>query len=146
MATKQIQKSIDIGAPKEKVWEVLFGEKSNEWLEVFSEGTHVETDWQEGSTVVFVDNSQTGLVGKIVANKPHQELTIEYTGEVIDGKEEYETEDAKSMLGAQEHYILTENNGITHLAISAAMDENFFDLMSASWDTALEKIKQSSEK
>ena len=57
-----IEKSIEIDAPIEKVYEVLTNpELVRGWASAFSEGTYAETDWQPGSTVEWKDKS--GNVG-----------------------------------------------------------------------------------
>ena len=44
--------TIDINAPREKVWDVLWQDDSyRKWTSVFSEGSHAETDWKKGSKV-----------------------------------------------------------------------------------------------
>ena len=48
--------NIAIDAPREKVWETLWNDSSyREWTSVFSEGSKVETDWQIGGKVLFLD-------------------------------------------------------------------------------------------
>ena len=147
MKTKKIKKSIDISAPKEKVWDVLLNDKfSRQWYAEFSEGSHAETDWKVGSKVVYTDNSKGGLVGKVIANKPNEELTVEFTGVVYNAVENYDSEDAKAMKGALETYKLSGKSGNTNLAIESDMGEEWFEPMSQAWDKALGKIKSLSEK
>jgi uncharacterized protein YndB with AHSA1/START domain len=141
-----IKKTIDIQAPKEKVWHVLLDDKfSRIWYAAFSEGTYAETDWKTGSKVVFKDNSNSGLVGRVIANQPNEVLTVEYTGVLTNGVEDYESEQAKAMKGSQEKYRLTEKSGLTHLSIESDMDDEYFDSMSAAWDKALQKVQALAE-
>ena len=144
---KTIKKSIAIHAPKEKVWEVLLKDDyTRQWFSEFSEGTHADTDWSVGSKALFTDNTNSGMVAKIVENKKAELLSMEYLGSVENGKEEYETEMAKAVKGGMEIYKLSENNGVTDLTISCDMGEDYFDMMSLAWDRALQKIKGLSEK
>ncbi len=47
METKKIQKSIEINAPAEKVWNVLFTDESYRIRAAeFAPGSYAETDWQ----------------------------------------------------------------------------------------------------
>lgn len=58
--------SIDINAPKEKVWNVLWNDATYpQWTAVFTEGSHAESDWKEGSQILFLDGKGDGLVSKI---------------------------------------------------------------------------------
>jgi hypothetical protein len=49
--------SINISAPKDKVWQTLWDDASyREWTSAFAEGSYAETDnWKEGSEVKFLD-------------------------------------------------------------------------------------------
>jgi uncharacterized protein YndB with AHSA1/START domain len=143
---KTIKKSINISAPKEKVWDILLNDKFNRiWYAEFSEGTHAETDWKVGSKVVFKDNRQSGMIGKIIENKPDEALSIEYQGILNAGSEDYESAGAKQMKGGRETYQLSEKEGITKVSIESGMTEEYFDSMSLAWDKALQKIKELSE-
>lgn len=146
MEKKTIKKSIDISSTKEKVWDVLLNDNLTRiWYAEFSEGTHAETDWEIGSKAVFTDNSTKGIVGLIIENKPNEALSIEYTGVIEGGIEDYESDIAKEMKGAHETYLLSQKNGTTHLSISCDMPENCFEMMSLQWDKAILKIKELSE-
>lgn len=138
-----IKKSILLSAPKEIVWDVILNDKFTRiWYAAFSEGSHAQTDWRIGSKAIFTDYSNSGLIGKIVANEPYEIISIMYQGIVTNGKEDYDSEIAKDVLGGLETYRLTEKNGGTHLSIECDMGEDFFESMSMAWDRALEKIKQ----
>jgi uncharacterized protein YndB with AHSA1/START domain len=141
-----IEKSIDINAPKERVWDVLLNDKFTRiWYSEFSEGAYAETDWKVGSKALFLDKKQCGIVGKVIANKPYEVISIEYEGIVMDGVEDYESADAKQVKGALETYHLSEKNGVTRVSIECDMGPEWFETMSLSWDKALLKIKELSE-
>ena len=98
METIAIKKSISINAKAERVWEVLLQDKYTRiWYEEFSKGSYAETDWQQGSKAVFKDSTQNGIVGKIAVNKPYQQLSIEYTGVIKDGVENYTSDEAQKV-------------------------------------------------
>jgi len=145
--TKIIKKSIGISAAKEKVWDVLLLDNLTRiWYAEFSEGTHAETDWQLGSKVTFTDNSHSGLVGTVAVNRPCEVISVEYTGVVENGEEIYDSEIAKSVQGGRETYRLVEKEDMIYLSVECDMSEEYFDMMSAAWDKALEKIKELAEK
>jgi len=142
-----LKKSIGINAPKEKVWAILLQDNYTRiWYAEFSEGTHAETDWQLGSKAIFMDSNKDGLVGTVVVNRPNEVISIKYDGFISGGKEDYESEGAQAMKGTRETYRLTENNGITQLAIELDTAEEYFLYMSSAWNKALEKIKELAEK
>jgi uncharacterized protein YndB with AHSA1/START domain len=143
---KQITKSIEIKAPKENVWEVLLNDRfTRQWYAEFSEGSHADTDWKLGSKAIFTDHSGSGIFGTIIANEPFKLLSIEYLGFLNKGVEEYEGKIADSVKGSVESYRLLEENNITKLFIECDMEEAMYEMMSAAWEKALEKIKAFSE-
>ena len=143
---KAIEKTLHINAPKEKVWDVLVNDKLNRiWYAEFSEGTYAETDWKAGSKVKFIDKTNNGLVGRITESKPNESLILEYEGQVLNGEEDYESDNAKAMKGGRESYKLSSENGSTQLDIRGDMDESFYEEMAGAWDKALQKIKELAE-
>lgn len=143
---KTIKKSIAIEAPKAKVWDTLLNDQFTRiWYAEFSEGSNAQTDWQVGSKAIFTDNSQCGMVTKVITNQPNEVLSLEYQGVIANGKEEYESEDAKQMKGGRETYRLSDTDGATQLSIESDMGEKYFDSMSEAWERALQKLKSLAE-
>ncbi|WEK36979.1 MAG: SRPBCC domain-containing protein [Candidatus Pseudobacter hemicellulosilyticus] len=146
MDIKPIVKSIDIQASPEKVWNVLINDQLiREWYAFFSPGSHAITDWQTGSPVQFLDDTQCGMIGKVAASKPNELLDVELTGFIMHGKEDYESEGAKAIKGHRETYRLSKNNDSTTLNINTGMGEDYFETMNTAWDNALQKIKELAE-
>jgi hypothetical protein len=85
---EKLHYDIAINATPEKVWKVLWTDKTyREWTSAFSEGSHAETDWKEGSKVLFLDGNGQGMVSKIAVNRPNEFMSFEHLGEVHEGKE-----------------------------------------------------------
>lgn len=144
---RTIKKSIDINAPRDRVWDVLFGDEYTKiWYAEFAEGSHAETDWKVGSKAVFTDKKGEGMISRIDANRPNEFLSLEYLGFIMNGKEDYESAGAKSMMGGHETYKLSEKSGHTHLDITSDMGEEYYDSMAKAWDKALMKVKGLAEK
>ena len=144
---KTIKKVIDINASKEKVWEVLLQDNfTRQWFAVFMEGTHAITDWQLDSKAIFMDGNGGGLVGTIVVNRPYEVISIEYTGIMVAGQEDYTSEEAKAVKGWRETYRLSEHEGHIRLSVTCDMSEDYFEMMSVAWDKAVVKIKELAEK
>lgn len=139
--------SITINASKEKVWSVLFGEKTYpEWTSAFSEDSQVKTDWKKGSKALFLDGKGNGMVAKIAENIPNEFLSIEHLGEIIDGKEDLTSDRVKKWAGAHENYTLKSSNGKTELVIDMDITEEFAEMFSQIWPKALKKVKEISER
>lgn len=144
---KTIRKSMAIHAPREKVWNVLQQDYYTRiWFAEFSAGTYAQTDWQLGSKAIFKDHSNSGIFGTIVVNRPFEVISIEYEGMIIAGKEDYESDYAKAVKGTRETYRLLEKEGVTQLSVECDMAEEYFDMMSAAWDKAIDKIKELAER
>ena len=143
--------NIEINSTREKVWDVLFGEKTYPiWTTAFSEGSNVKTDWQKGSKALFVDASNRGMVSKIADNVPNEFMSIEHLGMYDNGVEDYESEHVKIWAGAKENYTLTDVDGKTHLHIYMEMDESeankqMIEMFNGMWPKALAKVKELAE-
>ncbi len=134
--------NIDIKAPKEKVWYSLWDDENyRDWTKVFSEGSHAVSDWQEGSTIHFMDPSGSGMHSKIAVNKPFTEMTFKHLSDVKDNVVQPEG----TWSNAEEKYILTENNGTTNLSASVEITEEFEDFFNSAFPNAMQRIKEIAE-
>jgi len=140
--------SIDIDAPKEKVWNILWDDDSyRKWTTPFAEGSYAKTDnWKEGSKVLFLGPSGEGMVSKVAANKKNEFMSFEHLGMVKDGVEDTESHSVKAWAGAKENYRLTDANGKTKLVVDMDSTDDFKDYFLKAWPVALEKVKELSEK
>ncbi|GHB53944.1 SRPBCC domain-containing protein [Persicitalea jodogahamensis] len=146
MKRKTIEKAVEIAASREKVWEILTDERfTPRWYGEFSFGARPKTNWEEGSKVLFTDVSGGGLVGEVLVNEPPLMLSIEYQGVVFGGEEDYTSEEAMSVKGGKETYLLTHKEGATELSVEVEMAEDSFDSMTLAWKRAMAKIKTLAE-
>ena len=90
-----------INAAPEKIWKVLWDDTTyRKWTSAFSEGSYAETDWKEGSKVLFLDGKGQGMVSRIAENRPNEYMSIEHLGEVKDGVEDTSSDRVKAWAGA----------------------------------------------
>lgn len=137
---------VSINAPKEKVWHVLWDDATYpEWTSAFSEGSHAETDWKEGSKIKFLDGKGSGMVSEITTLRPNEYMAFTHKGEIIDGVEDTTSDKVKSWQGALETYTLEENNGVTNLTVTVDIDEEFCEMFKEMFPKALQKLKELSE-
>jgi hypothetical protein len=104
LCMEKINFSIDINAPKEKVWNVLWNDESyRKWTSPFAEGSYAKTDnWKEGSKVLFLGpDGGGGMVSKVASNKKNEFMSFEHLGVVKDGIEDTESDSAKGWAGAR---------------------------------------------
>ena len=140
--------SIDINAPKEKVWSVLWNDDSyREWTTPFAEGSYAKTDnWKEGSKVLFLSPGGDGMVSKVASNKKNEFMSFEHLGIVKNGVEDTESDTVKAWAGAKENYRLKDINGKTKLLVDMDSTDEFKDYFLKTWPVALDKVKELSEK
>ena len=138
---------IEIYAPKEKIWNVLWNDETyRKWTAPFGEGSYAETDWEEGSRVLFLTPNGNGMVSRINKNDPHNFMSIEHLGYVIEGVEDTTSEEVAQWKGALENYTLEMVNGKTQLLIETDIAEAYLDMFGEAWPKALQKVKELSEK
>lgn len=148
--------SIDINAPKQKVWDVMLADKTyREWTTPFnpSGGSYFEGSWDKGSKILFLGPGEQGkpggMVSKIVENRPYDFISIEHQGEVVDGKEDMDSPNAKAWAGAHENYTFTEKDGVTTLKVDltgADIPDEFVKMFEGMWPKALAKLKELAER
>ena len=145
--------TIEIEAPKEKVWDTMLGQETyKQWTAAFHEGSSYEGSWDEGSTIRFIGPDENGkaggMLGRIARNVPYEYVSIELLGEVVDGKDDTESDEAKSWAGSHENYAFSEKDGVTTLTIeldSDGISDEMKQMFAGMWPPALAKLKELAE-
>ena len=144
---KKANFSVKINAPKEKVWETLWNDKTyREWTSVFSEGSHAVSDWKEGSKILFLGPEGGGMFSKIAKLVPNEYMSFEHLGELKEGKEQPADEKTQAWSGSQENYRLTETDGTTELNVEMDTTDEFLKYFNGVFPKALEKVKEIAER
>ena len=144
---KRFHYSITISAPQSTVWHVLIDDEAyRQWSSVFSEGSYFEGDWSVGSTIRFLTPEKQGLVGMVAENRKNEYLSVEHRGCIIDGVDNFESDDAKAWSRAYENYTLTAADGGTELTLDAEVPSAYRDYLEDVWPKALEALKELAEK
>lgn len=143
--------SIVINAPKEKVWKTMLDEDTyKQWTDVFMPGSHYVGDWSEGSKILFLapdeSGKMSGMVSKIKENRPYEYVSIEYIGEIKDGKEITSGEEVEQWAGALENYAFKEIDGKTEVQVDVDTNDEFTEMFGDIWPKALQKLKELAEK
>jgi hypothetical protein len=138
---------ISINAPKEKVWQTLWGKTTYpEWTSAFAEGSNVETDdYKKGSKILFLDGEGRGMVSRVDENIPNEFMSFRHLGEIKDGVEDTTSEKVKAWSGATENYRLTEANGKTDLRVDMQLSDEFAEMFKDLVPKALSRLKELSE-
>lgn len=142
----QLKFNTTIDAPREKVWEILWAKDTYpKWTKAFMEGSDVETDWNEGSKVLFTDGKGSGMVSRIAKKNAPEYMSFEHLGELKDGVEDTTSDKVKQWSGSKENYILKENNGVTTLEVELDMGSDMQDYFIKTFPKALQLVKELSE-
>jgi hypothetical protein len=138
--------SIDIAAPKEKVWEALWNDSNyRKWTSVFSEGSYAETDWKEGSKALFLTPKGDGMYSTIAKNTLYEAMHFKHLGVIKDGKEQPLDEDTKKWSGSMEKYTLKADGDKTKVIVDLDATGEFANYFNEVFPKALQKVKEISE-
>ncbi|RAV99978.1 SRPBCC family protein [Pseudochryseolinea flava] len=145
IAIEKIKLDISVNAPAEAVWKVITGGPGvDSWCKEFPSLTVIQSDWKEGSFVLYLDDFQSGVIG-VITKRTHTTLEISYKGLLNSGYEDFTSESAQALHGAGEKYTVTTNEKSVTLKIEADVASSSFEKMNASWRNALEHIKKLAE-
>ncbi len=139
---------IIINAPKQKVWDVLWGSETyNQWTEFFSPGgSHMKSDWKVDGKTYFLNAQGEGMVSTIDSLEKPDQLIFKHLGMVDkDGKEDTETMEIKQWSGFFEKYILIDYDGQTKLHVEVQIEKNWEENINNGFMKGLEIVKSLSE-
>jgi uncharacterized protein YndB with AHSA1/START domain len=135
--------SIDIAAPRDKVWRVLWDDASyRDWTSVFAEGSYAVSDWNEGSPIQFIDpSSRDGMAGVIEKKRPGEFMSFRHEAEIKNGK----VQPPAPWSGAHENYTLTTKDGRTTLTVDLDAQDEYRQMFEDKFPQALQRVKKLSE-
>jgi uncharacterized protein YndB with AHSA1/START domain len=143
---KKLNFTVEIHAPKEKVWNALWNDASyRKWTSVFSEGSYAVSDWKEGSRIEFLSSTGEGMYSTISKMVPNEVMVFRHEGMMINGKEQPIDEETKKWSGSEEAYTLIENGGFTEVTVQLDVTEDHYDYFKEVFPKALNKLKEIAE-
>jgi uncharacterized protein YndB with AHSA1/START domain len=143
---KQIEFNIEINTTPSKVWKALWeNENYKKWTTVFCEGSYAESDWKEGSKILFLIPSGDGMYSKIETLIPNHKMYFVHLGEMKNFEEQPQTEITQEWSGARENYTLLEQNNFTLLNVTMDIVESHLEYFQTSFPKALEMVKKIAE-
>lgn len=139
---KKLQFSIDINAPKEKVWDALWNDANyRKWTAAFQEGSYYESDLKQGSEILFLSPDKNGMFGVVEEVVPFEKMYFLHKGEIQNGEKQAETYDENAV----ERYDLVESGGKTELTATMNAPEDYIPYFADVFPIALEKVKDIAE-
>ena len=138
--------SIEIKAPSEKVWDILWNDDTyRKWTGVFNETSHAVTDWKEGSKVLFLTEEKDGMYSIIERNIQYKLMSFRHLGSVKKGIELPSDEESQKWYGTTENYELTETGETTVLKVDIDAPGEYKDFFEKKFPEALGIVKELSE-
>ncbi|HEX6332870.1 MAG TPA: SRPBCC domain-containing protein [Flavisolibacter sp.] len=143
---KRLHFSIDIEAPRNKVWSVLWNDDTyRKWTSAFYEGSYAVSSWNEGDKVLFLGPGGDGMVATISRKSVPEQMAFTHQAMAKGGVEQPADEETKKWAGAQEIYTLTENGAATLLTVDIDVSEDFEAYFEKTFPIALEKVRTLAE-
>lgn len=131
-------KSISINASMQAVWDTLL-HPNHDWAMTFGGGALAETDWREGSEIVWTDMEGNGAVRGIVEIADGKTLQLHY----YDDFDRYTTAALGDYL---EILKLTPRDGGVLLEVETGkLQKYYLNKQDKMWDDALQAIKKTAE-
>lgn len=142
---KKVRFSVEINAPREKVWDTLWQDETfREWAGIIDPGTYMVGELKEGNEVQYISTENgygvTSLVEKLV---PNEFLLLRHQA---DTKETGEQEREKQWTGGQESYSLAEKDGTTTLTVIFDVPPELEAYFMDAYPKALNKVKDLAER
>ena len=137
---KKLEFSIEIETSKEKVWHVLWDDKTfRDWASIIDEGTYMVGNLREGNKVQFISSvggyGVTSMISKLI---PNEFVSFNHNA---DTKEYGESEREDEWTGGTESYSLSESNDVTTLKLTSEVPPSQEKKYKDRFPKALERIK-----
>jgi len=151
---QKLQFKKEINAPAQKVFDAMLGLKDKasyeEWTAVFNPTSTFLGNWEKGSKMHFLgvdeNGKKGGLVSIIEEHRPAKFISIQHCG-LLDGDIELMSgEEVEKWAGGHENYSFEENHGTTTLTVDLDTTGDFVDYFNNTYPTALDKLKEISER
>lgn len=139
-----MQFSININAPREKVWHTLWDDKTfRDWGNIIDEGQYMIGDIKEGNVLEFMSASGYGVKSKILKLVPNEFVSLR---QVADTKDHGQDVREDEWTGGTESYELKEQGGVTSLTVNIDVPSGLQEIFKDRFPKALERIKILAEK
>jgi uncharacterized protein YndB with AHSA1/START domain len=133
--------SIDIHAPADAVWRVLWDEDTfRDWASTFAPGPRIKADWRQGGRFEFTDSSGHVSYGVIRRLVPGKMMYFEHVGEVKEGSESVYPDGPR-----REIYKLEQHDGAVRLILEQDVSDEFADIFAELTSRAFARIKELSD-
>ncbi len=145
--------SIQINAPREKVWDTMLEDATyRQWTAAFNPGSYYIGSWEQGSEMRFLGpdpegkEGEGGMFSRIKENRLHEFISIEHLGMIKGGVIDTTSDEVKKWTPAFENYTFGDKDGGTEILVDIDVADEYADMFNGMWPTALNVLKELSEK
>jgi uncharacterized protein YndB with AHSA1/START domain len=140
---KAMRFSIEIHAPKERVWETLWRDETlRDWAGVIDPGTHLVGDLQAGNEVQFIAANGYGVTSLVAELVPGEYLLLRHRA---DTQEHGTMERDDEWTGGEESYSLAEDDGTTTLTVAFDVPPELEAEFQVNYPKALARVRDLAE-
>lgn len=139
---------IEINAPASAVWDAIVNPmKYRIWTYAFNKDSHFDGGWNKGDKIHFIGCDEEtgqlqGMASQIDESILNEFISIKHLGVVNNGKEDFESEMAKSWAPAYENYYFSPNkSGGTLFKAEVDIQEEYAEMFEEMWANALKLLK-----
>lgn len=144
--TERLAWEVEIRAPKEVVWQKLWGKSSYaDWTSVFDPGSHFEGEIRQGARVHLLSGSGEGMYSDIIFLKENERLIFSHIGMLENRQELPVDEDTARWSGSIEGYTLTGTPAGTRVKAEVDCTPEYIESMNEKFPKALQRLKEISE-
>lgn len=143
---KALRYSIDIGAPKARVWDCMFDPIAyRDWTSAFTAGSYFEGVWEAGRRLRFLDPRGFGMEAVVDEALTHDLMSLRLVGEIRDGRPVADSPLARAPARERYEFASTPTGGTRLVIQLQSWDDGFTDFLDSSWPKALERLKTLAE-
>jgi hypothetical protein len=137
---QKMQFSIKIKAPRKKIWNTLWEDKTfRDWGNIIDEGQYMVGEMKEGNEVQFISSVSTlGVTIFIEKFTPYEYAQFKAIADTMDNGQ---SERKKEWTSGMESYELIENNGVTNLTVKIDIPPGQEETFKDRFPKALERVK-----
>lgn len=141
---KELQFSIRINASKEKVWNILWDDKTfRNWANIIDEGMFMVGEMKKGGNVQFISSvNGYGVTSKIDKLTLFETVLFKHRQ---DTKESGTQEREEEWTGGTECYFLAHTDGVTTLTVKMDVPSEQEEMISIRFPRALDRVRILSE-
>jgi uncharacterized protein YndB with AHSA1/START domain len=138
----RLQFSIDIAAPRETVWRILWDDATyRDWTSAFADGSYAVSDWNAGSPIQFLGPDGSGMSAVIEKKRPGEFMSFRHVAEIRNGHDN-RRQDGRALTRITR---LPKKNGGTTLIVDLDAHDEYRKMFEDMFPKALQRVESLAE-